>query len=99
MTCTRGTCRARALPYQPFAGCEKVPVTTLGPSLDPSITSPSYSPPPRRSYHDPQGLYTHRAADRHRHHRHSRGDRDPEVREHEVEGVRDGDEVGPSQPG
>ena len=26
-------------------------------------------------------------------------DRDPEVREHEVEGVHHGDEVGPSQPG
>src|SRR5206468_8429812 len=46
----------------------------------------------------PEGLYAHRAADRGRHHRHLGRDRDPEVRQHEVEGVRHRYEVRPSQP-
>ena len=45
-----------------------------------------------------QGLYPDRTTDRRRHHRHSCRDRDPEVREHQDEGLHGGDEVGSSQP-
>ena len=43
-------------------------------------------------------LHAHRAPDRRRDHRHSCRDRDPEVCEHEEQGVQDRDDLGSSQP-
>src|SRR5688500_1587649 len=62
--------------------------------------APSSSTIRRESHHEEhaQGLYTDRASDRPRDHRYPGRDRDPEVRQHPVEGVHRGDEVGSSQP-
>src|SRR2546423_2963309 len=76
------------------SGGEKSLLHTILPP--PSATSSGFTHV--QLYQSTQGLYAHRAADRGRHHRHLGRDRDPEVRQHEVEGGRHGDEVGPAQP-
>src|SRR5215207_5981411 len=62
--------------------------------------APSSSTIRRESHNEEhaQGLHPDRASDRRRDHRYSGRDRDPEVRQHQVEGVHRRDEVGPPQP-